>query len=64
MRKKFKIIDASTGLPVKLQQGEMLVMNDDGIFFKIGGIGDYYMGMRKLSDVIPQYDVVWKGETE
>ena len=37
MRKKFKIIDASTGLPVKVNQGEMIVMNAEGVFFKIGG---------------------------
>ena len=59
MKKKFKIIDAFTGEKFKLSEGQMLVMNSQGIFFLIGGIGDYYMGLQKLSDVCPRYDVVW-----
>ncbi|WP_391557172.1 hypothetical protein [Robertmurraya sp.] len=61
MKKKFKIIDTSTGEKYKLGEGEMLVMNSQGIFFVIGGLNDYYMGMRKLSDVCPRYEVMWKG---
>lgn len=62
MKKKFKIIDSSTGEKLKLSEGQMIVMNDQGIFFLVGGLNDYYMGMHKLSDVCPKYHVVWKGE--
>lgn len=62
MKKKFKIIDVSTGKPFKLSEGQMIVMNSDGVFFLVGGIGDYYMGIQRLSDVCPRYDVIWKGE--
>lgn len=61
MKKKFKIIDASTGEKLKLSQGQMIVMNDQGVFFLVGGLNDYYMGIQKLSDVCPKYDVVWNG---
>jgi len=64
MKQKFKIIDASTGQKYKLKEGEMLVMNGDGIFFLVSGIKDYYTGIRKLSDVCPKYDVIWRGENE
>lgn len=60
MRKKFKVIDASTGEKVKLKEGEMIVMNGDGVLFVVSGIGDYYTYIRRLSDVVPKYDVVWK----
>jgi hypothetical protein len=63
MKKKFKIIDASTGIaggkPFKLSEGQMIVMNGDGVFFLVGGIGDYYMGIQRLSDVCPVYEVIW-----
>ena len=59
MKKKFKIIDTSTGEKMKLSDEQMLVMNNQGVFFLIGGIGDYYMGMQRLSDVCPRYDIVW-----
>lgn len=62
MKKKFKIIDASTGEKLKLSEGQMIVMNDQGVFFLVGGVNDYYMGMQKLSDVYPKYHVMWKGE--
>lgn len=62
MKKKFKIIDASTGEKYKLSEGQMIVMNSDGVFFLIGGMEDYYMGIQRLSDVCPVYNVVWKGE--
>ena len=62
MKKKFKITDAFTGEKLKLSEGQMIVMNDQGVFFLVGGLNDYYMDMQKLSDVCPAYDVVWKGE--
>lgn len=66
MKKKFKIIDASTGIaggkPLKLKDGEMLVMNSQGIFFLVGNFMDYDTYVRKLSDVCPRYEVIWKGE--
>lgn len=62
MKKKFKIIDASTGEKLKLKDGEMLVMNSQGIFFLVGNFLDYDTCVRKLSDVCPKYEVVWKGE--
>ena len=68
MRKKFKIIDTSTGQKLKLKEGEMLVMNDQGIFFIVGNFMGYDTYVRKLSDVCkpslegkPVYDVEWKG---
>jgi len=61
MKNKFKIIDASTGQKIKLRDKEMLVMNSQGIFFVVD-FSDYYTYVRKLSDVCPVYDVIWKGE--
>lgn len=62
MKKKFKIIDASTGEKLKLKEGQTVVMNTQGIFFIIGNFMDYDTYVRKLSDVCPKYDVVWVGE--
>jgi len=62
MKKKFKIIDASTGDKIKLKEGEMIVMSNDGVFFLVSGLKDYYMGMQLLSNVFTRYDVIWKGE--
>ena len=62
MKKKFKIIDTSTGQKIKLKEGEMLVMNSQGIFFIVGNFMDYDTYVRKLSDVCPRFDVIWKGE--
>lgn len=59
-RKKFEIIDPETDEKYKIDSGEMIVMNTAGVFFLVGGMGDYYTGIRKLSDVLPKYDVVWK----
>ena len=68
MKKKFKIIDTSTGQKLKLREKEMLVMNSQGIFFLIGNFMDYDTYVRKLSDVCkpslegnPRFDVQWKG---
>ena len=60
MKKKFKIIDTSTGQEIKLEQGEMVVMNGSGVFFLVTGMNDYYTGIRRLSEVYPKYEVVWK----
>lgn len=62
MKNKFKIIDASTEEKLKLKDGEMLVMNSQGIFFIVGNFMDYDTYVRKLSDVCPRFDVVWMGE--
>lgn len=69
MKNKFKIIDISSGEKLKLKEGQMLVMNDQGIFFVVGNFMDYDTYVRKLSDVCkpslegkPRFDVVWKGE--
>ena len=69
MKKKFKIIDTSTGQKLKLKEGEMVVMNSQGIFFIVGNFMDYDTYVRKLSDVCkpslegkPVFGVVWKGE--
>lgn len=51
MKKKFKIIDTSTGQKLKLREKEMLVMNDQGLFFIVGNFMDYDTYVRKLSDV-------------
>lgn len=61
MKKKFKIIDAASGEKLKLGEGQMVVMNSQGIFFTVGNDG-YYWSIRKLSDVCPKYNVIWKGE--
>lgn len=62
MKKKFKIIDTSTGQKLKLKEGEMIVMNSQGIFFLVGNFMDYDTYVRKLSDVCQVFEVVWKGE--
>ncbi|MCY1455457.1 hypothetical protein D9M71_725940 [compost metagenome] len=62
MKKKFKIIDASSGEKIKLGEGQMVVMNNQGIFFVVGNIMGYDTYVRKLSDVCPRFDVVWVGE--
>jgi hypothetical protein len=62
MKKKFKIIDTSTGQKLKLREKEMLVMNSQGIFFLVGNFMDYDTYVRKLSDVCPVFEVIWKGE--
>ncbi|MNE88462.1 hypothetical protein D3C80_1857700 [compost metagenome] len=67
MKKKFKIIDTSTGQKIKLKEGEMIVMNSQGIFFLVGNFMDYDTYVKALSkitfsDVCPMFDVQWKGE--
>lgn len=64
MKKKFKIIDASTGEKIKLSEGQMIVMNNQGIFFLIGNFRDYDTYVQKLSDVYPKFDVVWNDQAQ
>lgn len=65
-RQKFKIMYPSDhpeedkqGTQYKPPSKSMIVMNSDGVFFVFSG-GDYYPSIKKLSDVLPKYDVVWK----
>lgn len=64
MRKKFKIFYSKdnpdiekAGTRYKPSGKDMLVMNDQGIFFVYGT--DYYAGITRLSDKIGNYDVKW-----
>jgi len=66
MRKKFEIFYPSDYPEVEKQKTRykptgknMLVMNNNGIFFLYNG-EQFYPSIRKLSDVLPKYDVVWK----
>lgn len=66
MRKKFKILypmdhedESKRGKPVKLEGKYMLVMNSDGIFFVYKG-EPYSPYIKKLSDYVHKYDVVWE----
>jgi len=66
MRKKFKIMypsdwhdESKQGQPYHPPSKSMVVMNGSGIFFLFNG-DDYYPSIKKLSDVLPKYDVVWK----
>lgn len=58
-RKKFKVIDESTGEKCKLLDGQMIVMNNSGVLFLINDINGYYTNVQLLSDRFPEYDVVW-----
>ena len=58
MRKKFTIYQ--NGVKYKPEKGCFVVMTSDGVFLHV--MKDYYDYVRKLSDVIGSYDVVWKGE--
>ena len=67
-KQKFKIMypqehhDASKrGQPFKPASKEMVVMNGGGVFFLFNG-EVYYPSIRKLSLVLPRYDVVWEEE--
>lgn len=66
-RVKFKImypedyhVPEKRGKPYLPGEGNMVVMAGNGVFYQVGGIGDYYMGMTKLSKILHKYDVVWK----
>lgn len=66
-RKKFKIFYPEghrdpilAGKQYKLTNNkDMLVMNNQGIFFIYNG-ETYYPSIRKLSDAIGNYDVKWE----
>ncbi len=65
MRKKFKIFYSKdnpdinlAGQRYKPKENEMLVMNSGGVFFVYNN-QPYYPFIRKLSDKIGNYDVVW-----
>ena len=59
-RRKFKIMyPTKDGKQYKPPQGCMVVMNNQGIFFQVD-MADFYLDIRKLSDILTQYDVVWK----
>ena len=47
------------GKKYKCKEKDMVVMNSSGIFFVYNG-EPYYPSIRKLSDVLPKYDVVWR----
>jgi hypothetical protein len=65
MKKKFKIIDTSTGQKLKLRDKEMILhkwaMNSQGIFSIVGNFMDYDTYVRKLPDGCPVFDVEWNG---
>ena len=68
IKPKFKIMypqdhhdESKRGQPFKPASKEMVVMNGGGVFFLFNG-EDYYPSIRKLSSVLPRYDVVWKEE--
>lgn len=58
-RKRFRVIDNSTGEKCKLLDGEMIVMNNSGVFLIINDMNGYYTNVQLLSDRFPRYDVVW-----
>jgi hypothetical protein len=65
MRTKFKIMypknhhdPEKAGQPFKPTDGKMLVMNNAGVFFLYDS-EPYGQNIRKLSNILPSYDVVW-----
>lgn len=52
---KYRIINLNTGKKYKCKEGEMLTLNPDGQAFLVTGIGDYYTGIQRLSNVVPSY---------
>lgn len=58
MRQKFKIIDSSTSKQAQISKNQMIVMNNDGLFFLV--TYDFYTYVQPLHEVFPKYDVVWK----
>lgn len=69
MRKKFKIMypndyyteEEKRGKQYKSKGKDMIVMNQDGVFFMFNG-ERYYPSLCPLHDVLPKYDVIWKGD--
>ena len=67
MKSKFKIMYPQDyydvekrGKPYKPPTNKMVVMNGGGVFFLYTG-EEYYPYIQKLSEVLPKYDVIWKG---
>ena len=65
MRKKFKIMypddyhdESLRGTQYKAKGKDMVVMNGNGIFFVFNG-EKYYPSIRRLSNVLKKYDVIW-----
>ena len=65
-RKKFKIMYPADhhevekqGKPYHPPAKSMVVMNGSGVFFLYNG-EQYYPSIKRLSDVLLKYDVVWK----
>ncbi|MBG23687.1 MAG: hypothetical protein CMF22_10215 [Idiomarinaceae bacterium] len=65
-RKKFKIMypedywdKTKAGKPY-LPNNAMVVMNGGGVFFQIDDPNGYDRCIRKLSSILPKYDVIWK----
>lgn len=65
-RTKFKImypidyhIPEKRGKPYQPPDNCMVVMNGSGVFFLYSN-EDYYPSIKRLSDVLHKYDVVWK----
>jgi hypothetical protein len=65
MKKKFKIYYPSdfhdkslAGKRYKPPEKHMIVMNSDGLFWLVD-FSDYYLYIKKLSDVLEKWDVVW-----
>lgn len=66
MKRKFKIYYLSdhadpllAGTKYKPPEDHMVVMSGDGVFFLICGVNDYYPNIKRLSQVLPKWDVVW-----
>lgn len=64
-RKKFKVLypmdhydPELRGKPYKTSGKNMIVMNQSGVFF-VYSHDPYYPSIRKLSDILPRYDVVF-----
>lgn len=43
------------------EKNAMVVMNSQGVFFIYYNY-DYYPSIRKLSEVLPKYDVLWNDQ--
>lgn len=68
MKKKFKIMYskdyhdvAKRGKPYLPQANCFVVMNGSGVFFLMD-TSPYYPSIRKLSDVLGKFDVVWRDD--
>lgn len=62
MKKKFNIIPQNTGKKYKPEKGEMIVMNNEGSFFLVCGLGTWDLYVKRLDEVVGNYSVSWKGE--